>query len=182
MLYVIIAILIICVIIIVSTYNSLIKCRNKVKEQWSQIEVQLERRFDLIPNLVETVKGYTKHEDDVLTKLAEIRTSWNNAKTIEEKGKLTNSLDNSIKSVFAVAESYPELKANENFLQLQNELKATEDKISNSRNSYNSVVNEYNTKIETIPTNFVANMFNFEKAELFKLENEEARNNIKVNF
>ena len=180
--YVVVAIVVILIIMVIVCYNSLVSSRNKVKEQWSGIDVQLERRFDLIPNLVETVKGYAKHEDETLSKLTDLRTAWNGAKTVEEKGKLNSSLTSSLKSIYAVAENYPDLKANENFLQLQLELKNTEDKIASSRNSYNSVVNDYNTKIEIIPSNIVASIFHFEKAELFKLEDEEARKNVKVSF
>lgn len=181
--------LIICLIIVIVLigyliicYNNLITSRNRVNEQWSNIDVQLERRFDLIPNLVETVKGYTKHEEETLTKLTELRTSWNNSKTIAEKLQLNNKLTDNLKSIYAVAENYPNLKANENFTHLQLELKNTEDKIASSRNSYNSAVNEYNTKIDVIPSNIVASIFHFEKADLFKVENEEVRKNIKVSF
>ena len=167
-------ILIAIVAYVVYCYNELIMSRNKVKEQWSGIDVQLERRFDLIPNLVETVKGYAKHEEETLTKLTELRTSWGSAKTVEEKGELNNAFNMALKSIYAVAESYPDLKANENFLQLQLELKNTEDKIAASRNIYNETVNLYNTKIDTIPSNFIA--------DLFQLENEEARKNVKVSF
>lgn len=163
-------------------YNSLVASRNKVKEEWAGIDVQLERRFDLIPNLVETVKGYAKHEEETLTSLTNLRTSWNEARSTKEKVKLDNSLNGALKSIYAVAENYPELKANENFLQLQVELKNTEDKIAASRNSYNNAVNTLNTKIETIPTNIIASLFHFEKADLFEVENEEVRKNVKVSF
>ena len=175
-------ILVVIIAYVVFCYNELVTIRNKVKEQWSGIEVQLERRFDLIPNLVETVKGYAKHEEETLTHLTELRTSWGNAKTVEEKGTLNSEFNTALRSIYAVAENYPELKANENFLQLQLELKNTEDKIAGSRNTYNEVVNTYNTKIETIPSNFIASMFKFEKADLFKVEDEEARKNVKVSF
>ena len=180
---IIIPVIIVALIVVIAiSYNDLVVCRNKVKEQWSGIDVQLERRFDLIPNLVETVKGYAKHEEETLTNLTELRTSWNNAKTVEEKGNLNSNLNSALKSIYAVAENYPELKANENFLQLQTELKNTEDKIASTRNSYHDTVNTYNTKLETIPSNIIASVFNFEKAELFKLENEEARKSVKVSF
>ena len=182
MLYVVIAIIAVILILVVGCYNGLVSSKNRVQEQWSGIDVQLERRFDLIPNLVETVKGYAKHEDETLTKLTELRTSWNGAKTIQEKSQLNNNLNSALKSIYAVAEGYPELKASDNFLQLQLELKNTEDKIASSRNSYNDAVNTYNTKIETIPSNIIAGMFHFEKAELFKVDNEEVRKNVKVSF
>ena len=125
MLYAIIGIIVALIIIGILCYNSLVSLRNKVKEQWSGIEVQLERRFDLIPNLVETVKGYAKHEEETLTKLTDLRTSWNEAKTVNEKSELNNSLNSNLRSIYAVAESYPDLKANETFIQLQLELKTT---------------------------------------------------------
>ena len=179
---ILVIILVVLVVLVVACYNSLVSARNKVKEEWSGIDVQLQRRFDLIPNLVETVKGYAKHENETLTKLTELRTSWGDAKTVQEKGKLNSSLTSNLRSIYAVAENYPELKANENFLQLQVELSSTEEKIASSRNSYNSAVNQYNTKIEIIPTNIIANLFHFEKSELFEVENEEVRKNVKVSF
>ena len=123
-------VIVVLILLVVVCYNSLVFARNKVKEEWSGIDVQLERRFDLIPNLVETVKGYAKHEDETLSKIVELRTAWGDAKTVEEKGKLNNSLTSNLKAIYAVAESYPELKANENFLQLQLELSNIEDKIA----------------------------------------------------
>ena len=170
------------IVLVIVCYNGLVISRNKVKEEWSGIDVELKRRFDLIPNLVETVKGYVKHEEETLTKLTELRTSWNEVKTTKEKGKLDSNLNDALKSIYAVAENYPDLKANENFLQLQIELKNTEDKIASSRDKYNDSVNTYNTKVETIPSNIVASIFKFKKEELFTLENEEARKNIKINF
>ena len=175
-------IFVILVILIAIWYNSLITSKNRVKQEWSGIDVQLQRRFDLIPNLVETVKGYVKHESETLTKLTELRTAWNQTTSIKEKSKLNDSLTDNLKSVYAVIENYPDLKASENFLQLQVELTNTEEKIAESRNSYNSAVNEYNTKIEVIPTNIIAVIFRFKKSELFEVENEEARKNVKVSF
>ncbi len=179
---VLIVVLVAIVLLVIVAYNSLVAARNKVKQEWSGIDVQLERRFDLIPNLVETVKGYAKHESETLTKLTELRTSWSEAKTVGEKGKLNSELSKSLSSVYAVIENYPDLKASENFLQLQLELSNTEEKIAGSRNSYNAAVNEYNTKIDVIPTNIIAGLFHFEKSELFEVENEEARKNVKVSF
>lgn len=178
----IIAVIVFIALAVIACYNGLITARNKVKEQWSGIEVQLERRFDLIPNLVETVKGYAKHEEETLKGLTELRTSWNSAKTVAEKGELNSKLNSILSSFYAVAENYPDLKANDNFLQLQLELKNTEDKIASSRESYNDAVNTYNTKIEVIPTNIIANIFHFEESELFKVESEEVRKNVKVSF
>ena len=179
---VLIVVLVAIVLLVIAAYNSLVAARNRVKQEWSGIDVQLERRFDLIPNLVETVKGYAKHESETLTKLTELRTSWGEAKTVGEKGKLNSELSKSLSSVYAVIENYPDLKASENFLQLQLELSNTEEKIAGSRNSYNTAVNEYNTKIDVIPTNIIAGLFHFEKSELFEVENEEARKNVKVSF
>ncbi|MBQ3145233.1 MAG: LemA family protein [Clostridia bacterium] len=175
-------IIIILVIAIISMYNNLVRLRQKVKNSWSQIDVQLQRRFDLIPNLVETVKGYMKHEDEVLTKVAELRTSWANAGTVAEKANLDNELSGALKTIMAVSENYPDLKANQNFSELQQELQNTENKISFSRQFYNDSVTMYNTKLEVVPSNIIASMFNFKPEELFKAESEEARKNVKVDF
>jgi LemA protein len=179
---VVIVLLVLVAILIISIYNSLVSLRNKVKNSWSQIDVELQRRFDLIPNLVETVKGYMDHEEAVLTKVTELRTSWSNASSISEKAALDNELSNSVKSIMAVAENYPDLKANTNFLSLQEELSNTENKLSSSRNTYNNVTTAYNTKIEMFPSNIVANLFGFKQEELFKVESEEAKQNVKVQF
>lgn len=170
------------VIFVISMYNSLVRLRQKVKNSWSQIDVQLQRRFDLIPNLVETVKGYMSHENDVLTKVAELRTSWANAGTVAEKANLDNQLSGALKTIMAVSESYPELKANQNFSELQQELQNTENKISFSRQFYNDSVTMYNTKLEVFPSNIIASMFGFKAEEFFKVESEEARKNVKVDF
>ncbi len=170
------------VIFVISMYNSLVRLRQKVKNSWSQIDVQLQRRFDLIPNLVETVKGYMSHENDVLTKVAELRTSWANAGTIAEKANLDNQLSGALKTIMAVSENYPELKANQNFSELQQELQNTENKISFSRQFYNDSVTMYNTKLEVFPSNLIASMFGFKAEEFFKVESEEARKNVKVDF
>ena len=176
---VIIAVLI---ILVISMYNSLVRLRQKVKNSWSQIDVQLQRRFDLIPNLVETVKGYMAHENDVLTKVAELRTSWANAGTVAEKANLDNQLSGALKTIMAVSENYPDLKANQNFSELQQELQNTENKISFSRQFYNDSVTMYNTKLEVFPSNIIASMFGFKAEEFFKVESEEARKNVKVDF
>lgn len=170
------------VIAIIAIYNNLVRLRQKVKNSWSQIDVQLQRRFDLIPNLVETVKGYMKHEDEVLTRVAELRTSWANAGTISEKANLDNQLSGALKTIMAVSENYPDLKANQNFSELQQELQNTENKISFSRQFYNDSVTMYNTKLEVVPSNIIASMFNFKPEELFKTESDEARKNVKVDF
>ncbi len=175
-------IIVVLLLLIASSYNSLVGLRQKVKNAWSQIDVQLQRRFDLIPNLVESVKGYMNHESDVLTKVTELRSSWANAKTVSEKAELDNQLSNTLKTIMAVSESYPDLKANQNFLDLQTELKNTEDKISYSRQFYNDTVTKYNTKIEQFPSNIVASMFHFTTETLFEVDNSEARKNVKVDF
>ena len=167
---------------VISVYNGLVKSRQKVKNAWSQIEVQLQRRFDLIPNLVECVKGYMAHESDVLEKVTSLRSSWANAKGIEEKANLDNQLSGALKTIMAVSENYPDLKANTNFTDLQNNLKETENKISFSRQFYNDTVTMYNTKIEVFPDNIVASMFNFKAEPFFNVDNDEARKNVKVDF
>ena len=170
------------VIAVIAIYNNLVRLRQKVKNSWSQIDVQLQRRFDFIPNLVETVKSYMKHEDEVLTKVAELRTSWANAGTVAEKANLDNELSGALKTIMAVSENYPDLKANQNFSELQQELQNTENKISFSRQFYNDSVTMYNTKLEVIPSNIIAAMFGFKPEELFEVESDEARKNVKVNF
>ena len=180
--WIILAIVVVLIIIVISIYNNLVRLRQKVKNAWSQIDVQLQRRFDLIPNLVETVKGYMNHEEGTLTKIAELRTSWANASSVAEKAELDNQLSGTLKTIMAVSENYPELKANQNFSELQEELQNTENKISFSRQFYNDSVTIYNTKLEVIPSNIIASMFHFEPAELFKAESDEARKNVKVDF
>ena len=181
---VIIAVVIIVLILlwIMSMYNSLVKARNKVRNSWSQIDVQLQRRFDLIPNLVETVKGYMNHEQGTLEKIAALRTSWASANTVQEKAELDNQLSGTLKTIMAVSENYPDLKANANFAKLQEDLKATEDKLSYSRQFYNDTVTMYNNKLEVIPSNIIASIFNFKPEQLFKVDSEEARSNVKVSF
>ena len=176
------AVVVLIVLWVISVYNGLVKERMKVKNSWSQIDVQLQRRFDLIPNLVETVKGYMQHESDVLTKVTELRTSWSNAKTVKEKASLDNQLSESLKTIMAVSENYPDLKANQSFAELQEELRNTENKISYSRQFYNDSVTRYNIRIQTVPSNVIAGLFHFEPEEFFKVESEEARQNVKVSF
>ena len=180
--WIILAIVVIIIIAIIAMYNSLVTMRQRVKNAWSQIDVQLQRRFDLIPNLVETVKGYMEHEADVLTKVTDLRSSWAEAKTVDEKAKLDNQLSESLKTIMAVAENYPDLKANQNFSELQTELTNTENKISYSRQFYNDTVTRYNTKLELFPSNVIASMFNFKSEELFEVDNQDARKNVKVDF
>ena len=180
--WIILAIVVVIIIAIIAMYNSLVTMRQRVKNAWSQIDVQLQRRFDLIPNLVETVKGYMAHEADVLTKVTDLRSSWANAKTVDEKAKLDNQLSESLKTIMAVAENYPDLKANQNFSELQTELTNTENKISYSRQFYNDTVTRYNIKLETFPSNAIASVFNFKSENLFEVDNQEARKNVKVDF
>ncbi len=180
----IILILVILALIIafIAIYNGLVSSRAKVDNAWSQIDVQLQRRFDLIPNFVETVKGYAAHESQTLEKIAQLRTAWANAKTVSEKAELDNQLSGALKTIMAVSENYPDLKANQIFSDLSNELKNTENKISFSRQFYNDTVTMYNQKLLMFPSNIIANMFNFTPRDLFKIDNAEARQNVKVDF
>jgi LemA protein len=177
-----IIILLVVIVAIIAMYNGLVQAKLKTENAWSQIDVQLQRRFDLIPNLVEAVKGYMKHEEEVLTKVTELRTSWASASSVSEKAELDNQLSGTLKTIMAVSENYPDLKANQNFTQLQEELRSTENKISYSRQFYNDSVTMYNTKLQVFPTNIIAGMFNFSAADLFKTSTEEARQNVKVDF
>ena len=180
--WIILAIVVLLVIAIISMYNGLVSSRIKVDNAWSQIDVQLQRRFDLMPNFVETVKGYMTHESETFEKIASLRTSWANSSTVGEKAKLDGELSGALKTIMAVSENYPELKANQNFSELSEELRNTENKISFSRQFYNDSVTMYNTKLELFPSNIIANMFNFQKRELFAAESDEARKNVKVDF
>ncbi len=179
---ILLVIAIVIAVVIVVIYNSLVTARQMVKNAWSQIDVQLQRRFDLIPNLVETVKGYMEHEKSVLEKISELRSSWANAQTVSEKASLDNQLSESLKTIMAVSENYPNLKANQNFLELQTELTSTENKIAYSRQFYNDSVTRYNIKLETFPSNLIASMFHFKAEDLFVVDNEEAKKNVKVDF
>jgi len=179
--WIIIGIIVILVIVVISNYNSLVLLRNKVKDGWAQIDVQLKRRFDLIPNLLETVKGYTKHEQDTLEQVIKARNSFASSKTVEDEMNANNELTSAMNKLFALAESYPDLKANTNFIKLQDELKETEDKISYARQFYNDNVMEYKNKIEMFPSNIIANLFGFKQEPFFEA-NESERENIKVKF
>ena len=165
----------------VGVYNKLINRRNKVKDQFAQIDVQLKRRSDLIPNLVETVKGYAKHEEGTLTAVIEARNKLNTANNINEEIEANNMLTGALNKLFALAESYPDLKANANFMSLQNDLKDTEDKISYARQFYNDSVLSYMNKIEMFPSNIVASIFKFEAFEFFKAD-EPSKEAPKVKF
>ena len=154
----------------ISIYNGLVTVKQKVKNAWSQIEVQLQKRFDLVPNLVETVKGYAKHEKEVLDKVTELRSSWASAKSNSEKVEVENQFAGALKTIMAVAENYPELKANANFAKLQDDLKGTEDKVAFSRQFYNDTVTRFNDKLQVFPTNIIGSMFGFKEEELFKTD------------
>ncbi len=172
------------VVIVIAMYNSLVTLRMRVKEAWSDIEVQLKRRYDLIPNLVNTVKGSANFETSTLEKVVEARTKAMGAQTVEEHAGAENMLTGALKSIFALAESYPDLKSNQNFLQLQNELADTENKIQASRRFYNSNVVAYNTKIATVPSNIIAGAFSFTEEKFFELEEGEqaAKQPVEVKF
>ena len=181
MLFVLLGVLVVVAIFFVSTYNGLVVARNKVRDQFSQIDVQLKKRFDLIPNLVETVKGYAKHESETLEKVIEARNGYANAKTDAEKMAASKEMSQGVMQIFALAENYPELKANSNFLELQGQLKEVEDKISYARQFYNDSVLMYNNKTEMFPSNLVASMFGFKKESFFEADEKE-RENVEVKF
>ena len=178
---IIVAIVVLLLIYFVSTYNGLVRLRNMVSDQWSQIDVLLKRRSDLIPNLVETVKGYAKHEKETLDAVITARNKAVSAKGIEDEMKASGELTGALNKLFALAESYPDLKANTNFMDLQNNLKDTEDKISYARQFYNDAVLKYKNKIEMFPSSIVAGMFKFEPKPFFEATETE-RENVKVKF
>jgi len=167
---------------VVGAYNGLVRLRNQLENAWAQIDVQLKRRHDLIPNLVETVKGYAKHERDTFERVTQARNMAMNAKSVGERAEAENVLSGALKSLFAVAEAYPELKANQNFMQLQEELASTENKVAFSRQFYNDSVMTYNTRIEVFPTNLLAGTFNFGRREFFEVKDEAQREAPKVSF
>ena len=172
------AVIIIAAILI---YNGLVNARNEVSNSFAQIDVQLKRRNDLIPNLVETVKGYAKHEKEVLENVTKARSSMMKAQTVEEKGEASNMISDALKSLFAVSENYPDLKASQNFIQLQEELSGTENKIAYSRQHYNDMVMAFNNKRQQFPSNVISGMFSFKEEKLFKTSEEE-RKNVSVKF
>ena len=172
----------IAVVWFISAYNGFVRLVNRAKEAWSDIEVQLKRRYDLIPNLVETVKGYAKHENEAFEKVTRARAQALGAQSVAEKGKAETMVSSALKSIFAIAEAYPQLRAVESFTNLQNELSDTENKIQAARRFYNTNVMELNTRIESFPSNLVANMFKFEKREFFELEEATAKEPVKVKF
>lgn len=167
---------------VIGLYNALVQLRNRCENSWAQVDVQLRRRYDLIPNLVETVKGYAAHEKEVFQKVTEARSQAMGAGSVGEQGKAENMLTGALKSLFAVAEAYPELKANQNFMMLQEELAGTESKIAYARQFYNDTVMKFNTKQQVFPSNIIANMFNFKEREYFEIEEAEAKEPVKVKF
>ena len=180
---VLLAIVAVVAIWLVGIYNGLVRLRNAVKNSWSQIDVQLKRRYDLIPNLVETVKGYAGHERETLQAVTEARQqAINVSDSIVDQAKAENMLSQTLRSLFAVSESYPDLKANQNFLALQEELASTENKISFARQHYNDSAMTYNNKTEMFPSSIVAGTFNFEAAEFFEVEDEVERAAPQVSF
>lgn len=181
LLIILIVIILIILVAIVAIYNGLVTARNKVKNAWAQIDVQLNRRADLIPNLVETVKGYAAHESSVFEDVTAARAGLMNANGVKEISEANNQLSSTLKTLFAVAENYPELKANENFKELQAQLAQTEDKIAYSRQFYNDTVLMYNNKCQTFPSNIFAGMFGFKEADFFEAAGE-ARSVPKVEF
>ena len=178
---ILIIVLVLIILWAISVYNSLVALRNRVKDQWAQIDVQLKRRFDLIPNLVETVKGYTKHESETLEAVIKARNTYVSATVPEEQMKADGELTKAISKLFALTESYPELKANTNFQALQQELTETESKIAAARQFYNDTVMVYNNKVSMVPSNIIASLFKFNKEAFFEA-NETERQNVQVKF
>ncbi|MEO0233772.1 MAG: LemA family protein [candidate division WOR-3 bacterium] len=174
-------VLFVIILAIIGIYNNLVKEKNRVKNAWSQIDVQLKRRYDLIPNLVEVVKDYMSYEQETLTKVIEARNFAMNAKGVKAQAEAENMLSGALKSLFAVVENYPELKANENVMRLQEELTSTENRISYARQFYNDSVMQFNTMVETFPTNIIAAIFNFKQMEFFVIPETE-RQNVKVDL
>ena len=181
-LYILIAILVVVGLWFVGAYNMLVRSRNRVKESWSDIDVQLKRRYDLIPNLVETVKGYATHEKQTLDAVINARSAAMSAQTVKEHGQAENMLSGALKSLFALSEAYPQLRAVESFAKLQDELSDTENKIQAARRFYNTNVMAINTQVEQLPTNLVAGMFGFHKEEFFQLNESAAREPVTVKF
>ena len=179
---IIVAIVVIVVIWYIWAYNSFIKMKNSIEEAFATIDVYLKKRFDLIPNLVETVKGYAAHESGTLEKVTKARTEVANSLTTQERLDNENVLTGTLRSLFAVSEAYPDLKANQNFMDLQRQLNQIENDIANARKFYNANVRMFNTRRETFPTNFIARKYNFDKQPLFEVSDEQERQNVKVQF
>jgi LemA protein len=181
-LIVVLAIVLLLALIVVALYNRLVRLRNRAENAWAQVDVQLRRRYDLIPNLVETVKGYASHERATFEEVTKARTAAQQAQTVQEQAQAENLLTQAIGRLFAVAEAYPQLRATENFQQLQAQLEETESKIAVSRQVYNDAVLTYDTALETVPTNIVGNVLNFEEREYFEVEEPAAREAPRVQF
>ena len=179
--YILICLVVIILIWFISAYNVLVRYRNMAREAFSTMDVYMKKRYDLIPNLVETVKGYAKHESGTLEKVIKARNSAASATTVEGRAESENALTGTLKSLFALAEAYPDLKANTNFVDLQKQLQSVEADIANSRKYYNAVVRDYNIKIESFPSSIVASMFAFRREQMFEI-NEAERENVKVQF
>ncbi len=180
-LIIVLVVIVLLALIVIGIYNGLVKLRNKVENAWAQIDVQLKRRYDLIPNLVETVKGYAAHEKSTLDAVITARNSAMSAQGPAQQAEAENAISSTLKSIFALSEAYPDLKANQNFLNLQEELTGTEDRISYARQFYNDTVQKYNTKIQTFPTVVLAGMFNFTQRQYFEVEGD-AKGPVKVQF
>lgn len=180
--WIILIVVVAVVLWVIAIFNSLVTLKNRAKEAWADIDVQLKRRYDLIPNLVETVKGYATHEKQLFEKVTQARASAMSATGLKDKAEAENMLSNTLKSLFAVAENYPDLKASQNFLELQRELTDTEDKIQAARRFYNTNVRDLNIKIESFPDNVIASAFGFKQMELFQTANEAEREPVSVKF
>jgi LemA protein len=180
--WILLGIIVVIIVAVIGMYNSLVRLRNQVKNAWSQIDVQLKRRHDLIPNLVESVKGYAKHEKETMENLTKARSAAVSAEGVAEKSRAEGALSGAIDRFMLVVENYPDLKANQNFLALQEELSSTENKIAFSRQNYNDQVLFFNNKIEMFPSNILAGMFNFQTGEFFELEDKAEREVPKVDF
>lgn len=180
--FIILAIIALVVLWIIFAYNGFVRLINRAKEAWADIDVQLKRRYDLIPNLVNTVKGYAKHESSAFENVTKARAAAMGAGTLREKGQAENMLTGALKSIFAIAEAYPDLKANQNFLELQRELTDTENKIQAARRFYNTNIRDLNTKVESFPNNIIASVFRISSMEFFELEETSARGPVEVKF
>lgn len=180
--YIILAVLAVVVLWVVFTYNRFVTFRTRMQEAWSDIDVQLKRRYDLIPNLVETVKGYATHEREAFENVTKARAAAIGAQTVADHAQAENMLSGALKSLFAVSEAYPDLKANTNFLELQRELSDTENKIQAARRFYNSVVQDLNVAIQSFPSNIIASFFSFKMGDFFELSEDAAREPVKVSF
>lgn len=180
--YIILIIVVVLVLWLAGSFNTLVMSRNRVKESWSDIDVQLKRRYDLIPNLVNTVKGYATHESEVFERVIKARSAAMGAHSVAEHGQAENMLSGALKNLFALAEAYPTLRASENFAKLQDELSDTENKIQAARRFYNTNVLTLNTKVEQVPTNLVASMFGFKKEQFFEIGNSAEKEPVKVSF